>query len=241
MFNPKNLKMKKLIHNLIILAMILAGFNLNAQENATPALLGGPFPDFKLTSNEGKQVSFSDLKGKNTILIFPRGKVTDIYWCGLCHYQYSEMVKMDIDKKVREKNNIEILFVLPYPKDSVDKWIVDLPGSMAYIEKKKNPDNPNDKKQKKSADAFNKACPVTIAYKDGKFPSTIPILIDSDHAFSSKLGIYRDEWDGTKTGQNVPTIFILDADGVVKFKFMAQNTFDRPHAEYLLDFINKMM
>jgi peroxiredoxin len=241
LFNHIENKMKKITFKLIVLAAILGSFNLNAQEKVSPALLGGKFPEFKLQSNQGKELSLADLKGKNVILVFPRGKVTDIYWCGLCHYQYSEMVKMDIDKKVREKNNIEILFVLPYPKDSVDKWIVDIPGSMAYIEKKKKPENPNDEKQKKSAEAFNAACPVTITYKDGKFPATIPVLIDGDHSFSSKLGIYREEWDGTKTGQNVPTIFILDTNGVVRFKFMAQNTFDRPHAEYLLDFIKKMM
>lgn len=233
--------MRIMSFRLIVVVIILASFNLKSQEKPTPAILGEKFPDFKMLSHEGKQVWFSDLKGKKVILIFPRGKVTDIYWCGLCHYQYSEMVKLDIDKNIRKKNNIEIYFVLPYPKDSVDKWIVDLPGSMAYIEKKKNPENPNDEKQKKSAEAFTKACPVTITYKDGKFPTTIPVLIDSNHSFSSKLGIYRDEWDGTKTGQNIPSIFILDEQGVVKFKYMSQNTFDRPHAEYLLEFVKKMM
>jgi peroxiredoxin len=233
--------MRNLTYKIIAVAIMLVSISLKAQEKSSPAIMGEKFPDFKMLSHEGKQVWFSDLKGKKVILIFPRGKYSDAYWCGLCHYQYAEMVKLEIEKKIREKNHLEIYFVLPYPKDSVSKWIVDLPGSMAYIEKKKKPENPNDEKQKKSADAFARACPVTINYKDGKFPFTIPVLIDPDHSFSSKLGIYREEWDGTKTGQNVPTIFILDEQGIVKFKFMAQNTFDRPHVEYLFEFVKKMM
>jgi len=233
--------MRNLSYKFIVFAILLASFSLSAQEKPTPAILGNVFPDFKMLSHEGKQVWFSDLQGKKVILVFPRGKVTDAYWCALCHYQYAEMVKLEMEKKIRQKNKLEIYFVLPYPKDSVDKWIADLPKSMTAIEKWKNQENPVNEKQKKKAEAFNKACPINISYKDGKFPFPIPVLIDPEHSFSSKIGLYQSEWDGTKTGQNIPTIFILDEQGVVRFKFMSQNTFDRPHADYLLEFVRKMI
>jgi peroxiredoxin len=233
--------MKKLSYTLTIFAILLASFSLQSQEKPTPAILEGTFPDFKLLSNEGKLVSLADFKGKKVLLIFPRGKVTDTHWCNICHYQYAELAKLEVSQKIKDKYKIEILFVLPYPKDTVDKWIKDMPESLKAVEKWKNPDNPNDEGQKKWAETIKKTCPESFSYKDDKYPFPFPILVDGDHAFSSKLGIYREEWDGYKTSQNVPTIFILDAQGTVKFKFMAQNTFDRPHAEYLLEFVKKMM
>jgi peroxiredoxin len=233
--------MNKLTYFFFVMILFIAGFNLSAQEKSSPVLLGDKFPDFKLLSNEGKQVSLSDFKGKKVILIFPRGKVTDNHWCNLCHYQYAELAKLQVDQKIKEKYKVEILFVLPYPKDTVDKWQSIMPESLKIVEKWKNPENPNDVKKQKWAETIKKACPESFSYKDDKYPFPFPILIDGDYAFSSKLGLYRKEWDGGKTGQNVPTIFILDEQSMVKFKFMAQNTLDRPNAKYLVEFVKKMM
>jgi hypothetical protein len=38
----------------------------------------------------------------------------------------------------------------------------------------------------------------------------------------------------------VPTLFVIDAQGIVQLKYISQNTFDRPPAAYLLSFIQKM-
>jgi peroxiredoxin len=235
------MKMKKITYTFFVLAILMVGFDLSAQEKSSPVLLGDKFPEIKLLSNEGKQVSLSDFKGKKIILIFPRGKVADNHWCNLCHYQYAELAKLDVDQKIKDKYKIEILFVLPYPKDTIDKWQNIMPESLKMVEKWKNPEDPNNENKKNWAEIIKRACPETFSYKNDKYPFPFPILIDGDHAFSSKLGLYREEWDGGKTGQNVPTIFILDEQSIVKFKFMAQNTLDRPNANYLVEFVKKMM
>jgi alkyl hydroperoxide reductase subunit AhpC len=34
--------------------------------------------------------------------------------------------------------------------------------------------------------------------------------------------------------QNVPTVFVIDPAGVVEFKYISQNTIDRPGVEHLV-------
>ena len=233
--------MRKLFYLIGTAVLLFGAFSSRAQQKSSPALLGGNFPDFSLVSNEGKQVSLSDFKGRKLMLIFPRGKVTDNHWCNICHYQYAEMAKLEVTQKIRKKYQVEILFVLPYPKDTVEKWQNDMAESLKAVEKWKNPEDMSNEKIKKKAEIFRKVCPDSFSYKDDKYPFPFPILIDGDHLVSSKLNLFREEWDGTKTGQNVPSVFILDEQGIVKFKFMAQNTFDRPDAGYLLEFVKKMM
>jgi peroxiredoxin len=213
----------------------------NAQQKPKPVLFGDTFPEFMLASHEGKQVSMSDLKNKNVMLVFPRGKALDNFWCAICQYQYVELAKLETEKNIKKKYNLEILFVLPYIKDTVMKWIETMPESMANIEKWKNPDDPSDEKQKRKAESIRKVCPQTITFKDNKIPMPFPVLIDADRALSTKLDIFRLEWDGTKTAQNIPAIYILDKTGKVKFKYLGQNTLDRIDGQYLLKFVEKML
>ena len=58
------------------------------------AKLGWPMPDFKLMSFQGEEISISQLKGKNILLIFPRGRYEN-QWCRFCHYQYAELVELE--------------------------------------------------------------------------------------------------------------------------------------------------
>jgi hypothetical protein len=48
-------------------------------------------------------------------------------------------------------------------------------------------------------------------------------------------------WDGSAVDQNIPTVFLLDKSGAVRFKYMSQNTFDRPNAAYLAKVLEKML
>ena len=84
--------------------------------------------------------------------------------------------------------------------------------------------------------------PQSFAYEKGAVPLPFPILIDTEAKVSKGLGIFRTEWGGSKVDQNMPAIYILDQKGILHFKYISQNTFDRPGHDYLLnflDFINK--
>ena len=78
-------------------------------------------------------------------------------------------------------------------------------------------------------------------FEGGKVFFPFPILIDADRSLSKGLGLFTAEWGGRKAEQNIPTVFIIDAQGVVRFKYVGQSTVDRPSTEYLLGFIEKML
>ncbi len=83
--------------------------------------------------------------------------------------------------------------------------------------------------------------PEKFVYQDGNMPLPIPILIDDDKAVSKALFLNKEEWGGTKVNQNMPTVFLIDKKGVVRFKYHSQYTNDRPSAKYIIEYLNKMM
>ncbi len=103
-----------------------------------PAALGQKMPDFTLPGVHGKNVSISGLKGRNVLIIFPRGRVGD-HWCQVCHYQYAELADLEKRLQLRKKYNLEILFVLPYDQTTVEHWLEIFPEQMAVIEGWKTP------------------------------------------------------------------------------------------------------
>ncbi len=40
--------------------------------------------------------------------------------------------------------------------------------------------------------------------------------------------------------QNMASVFIIDKNGVLRFKYIGQMTEDRPSIEFLMDYIQKM-
>jgi peroxiredoxin len=84
-----------------------------------PALLEQPMPEFILPSYQGEEVRLSTLRGKNVMIIFPRGYAGPDRWCTICNYKYVELVELEKTLNIRKKYNVEILFVLPYSKETV--------------------------------------------------------------------------------------------------------------------------
>jgi len=100
-----------------------------------PGLIERAMPDFSLPSLDGRTVTLSQLKGRNVLLVFPRGRYDDWEWCQLCHYQYAELAELDAAQQFRTRYNVEVLFVLPYAKDVVEKWVTMFTEAMAAVDK----------------------------------------------------------------------------------------------------------
>ena len=83
--------------------------------------------------------------------------------------------------------------------------------------------------------------PRPVAFTNGPGATPFPILCDEDQAVSRRLGLFTLDWDHAKVEQNVPTVFIVDKLGVIRFKYMSQNTFDRPSARYLVQAIKRLV
>ncbi len=236
------------------LAVILVGlalFSIAAAEAARaqapaiePVTVGSPMPDFTLPAYQGGTVTLSALRGKTVILIFPRGYAAPGAWCHVCNYQHSELVEYEAQQQFRKKANVEILFVLPYAREAVTDWIDKYPQQLADLEAWKNPPDPAklDEAGRRRMESARKYYAKTFHATRGQVPTPFPLLVDADRAVSKGLGIFTTEWSGSKVEQNVPTVFVIDPTGVVQFKYLSQNTRDRPGVDHLVavvDWVNR--
>jgi peroxiredoxin len=222
---------------------LLAAFpsvGLHAQSaQLRPVTVGSPMPDFTLRSYQGEEVTLSNLRGKNVMMVFPRGLSRPDSWCHVCPYQHSELVEYEADTGFRAQANVEILFVLPYSREKIGEWIDAYPQLLRDLEDWKNPPDPTslDEAGLMRMERARRTYPKTFMAEPGEVPIPFPILVDSDRTLSEGLGFFTTDWGGSSAEQNIPTILVIDADGILQFKYMSQNTVDRPPLEYLAQVI----
>lgn len=211
-------------------------------EEIKPATVLQPMPDFSLPAYQGGEVSISKLKGKNILLIFPRGLAGKDHWCHVCNYQYAELAELEMQKKIREKYDLEILFVLPYGKALVEDWVAKFSDQLIDIANWKNPPDQDklDEKGRQRIEMVKKLFPKNFSYEKGEVPLPLPVLIDEGAKVSQRLGLFTTEWNGSKIEQNVPTVYVIDKNGILQMKYISQNTFDRPSPEYILRFMEML-
>jgi len=63
-------------------------------------------------------------------------------------------------------------------------------------------------------------------------------LSDGNRTVSNGFKLYKNEPDAP---QNTPAIYIIDKEGKLRFKYLSQDTKDRPSYNYLFGFIEKMI
>jgi len=232
-------------HQILLCVLISALFIVplfGRAQALRPISVWQPMPDFTLPALQGGEAAISALRGKNILLIFPRGLAGENHWCHVCNYQYADLAELEKARGIRKSHNLEILFVMPYGREMVQQWADAFPAQMQDIENWKNPAEGEklDEKGKARMERLRQALPQRYLYEKGKVPLPFPVLIDADRKVSKGLGVFTTEWSGSKIDQNVPTVFVIDPQGVVQLKYISQNTLDRPTSEYLLDFIARL-
>jgi peroxiredoxin len=234
--------MKPLVKTFLLVFFGLVVIGIPARAQIQPVSVLQSMPDFSLPVYQGGELTLSELRGKNVLLVFPRGLAGEDHWCHVCNYQYAELAELELSQNIREKNNLEILFVLPYSKEMVQEWVDKFADQIADIQDWKNPADPEklDERGRRRMEMIKRYFPKSYSFEKGKVPLPFPILIDADAVVSKGLGVFTKEWGGSKIEQNVPTLYIMDKKGVLQFKYISQNTFDRPGPDYLLDFISFM-
>jgi len=201
-----------------------------------PAIVGQPFADFTLPVYQGGSLTLSSLRGKNVLLLFPRGYAAENYWCTICNYRYVELAELEKAQKIQEKYNVAVLVVFPYPRDVIKAWLEALPGQLDSIRATKNPADPSklDERGKTRMERFRQLFPNDYSLEKGAILDPFPILVDDGQTLSKRLDVFRMEWSGGKVAQNIPSVYILDKNGVLQFKYIGQNTTDRPSYAYLM-------
>ena len=193
--------------------------------------VGHPMSDFTLPVYQGGDFTLSKEKGKNVILLFPRGWLGD-HWCQVCQYQYAEFLELIKTKRLLEKYNCEVVFVLPYSKEKVDDWVSRFNDGLRTLEGWKQSTN------KEFAEYITTNYTKKTDLKNDEF--TIPILVDAEGKLSQRFQLFTSFWDGIRSEQNIPTIFIVDKQGIIQFKYHSQSTFDRPSADYLVKYLKNL-
>jgi len=223
-----------------VLAGFLSGLTFAQAQEIRPALLMQPMTDFTLQAYQGGEITLSQFKGKNVLLIFPRGLAGEDHWCHICNYQYADLAALDQSQQLRETLNLEILFVLPYSPEMVEDWVAKFADQMDDIEGWKNPPEPEklDDRGKRRMEWAKRAFPESYTFRKGEVPLPFPVLIDAEQKVSNGLGLFTTEWGGSRVEQNIPTVYIVDEQGILKYKYISQNTFDRPGSKYLLKFVS---
>jgi len=208
---------------------------LSQEPVVKPAMLDEPMPDFALPAFQGGSVSLSSLKGKNVMIVFPRGFAAEGRWCTICNYKYADLIDIEKTEELRKKFDLEILYVFPYGKETVQQWLDALPEQLDKIKTWKNPPEADrqDEKVKARMEMARKGFPKDLSAEKGKVPVPFPVLIDEDKKFTKGLGLFTTEWSGSKAEQLIPSVFLVDKQGILRFKYIGQNTWDRPSWEYM--------
>jgi peroxiredoxin len=227
--------MKKTAIFATVVVAIACGLAAAQEAGIKPVTVGQPMPNFTLPAYQGGTVTLSALKGKNVMIIFPRGYAAENYWCTICNYKYAELIELERTQEIRKKYNVEVLVVLPYSPDVVKAWVDVLPEQLDKVKERKYPADPAklDDKGKQSMERYRQIFPLDLSVKKGEVPTPFPILIDADRKLSKSLGLFMTEWGGDKADQNIPSVYIVDAGGTLQFKYLGQNTLDRPEYDYL--------
>jgi len=227
----------------IILLLILFSVYISPQKKPLDlAILGEPLKDFSLPAFNGGEFRLSDEKGKNILLVFPRGYYDKDFWCDICAYEYFDLVDEFYNQRLAEKYNLDLVFILPYDINTIQKWLNDLPEVYAGLEAGKHlADTLTNEKAMTWVHFANKHYPKTFTIKKGETPQPFKILSDEKHELSERLDIFRTEWWGTKVEQNLPTFILLDTKGTVIFKYISQHTIDRPTSFYLQKILDALI
>jgi peroxiredoxin len=228
---------------LVALAFALSGALLYSQSGEIrPVTIGQPMPDFTLPILQGGSLTLSDLKGKNVMLIFPRGFAAEGRWCTIDNYKYAELVDFEKSAEIQKKYDVEVVFVFPYGQDIVKQWVETNPEQLDKIKGWKNPADASklDEQGKAQLERRRKMFPKDLSMEKEKVPTPFPLLIDADRKVSKGLGLFATEWGGSKVDQCITSVFIVDKKGVCQFKYIGQNTADRPEYEILFKTLERL-
>jgi len=240
--------MNKRIIGIIGLTLLLAAWAvpllMSQAAEIRPVTVGQPMPDITLPTLQGGTFTLSGLKGKNVLLVFPRGFAAEARWCTIDNYKYAELVDLEKSAEIRKKYDVEVVFVFPYAADVVKQWVESNPDQLDKIKGWKNPPDPDKLDEPGKAQMLRRRemFPKNLSLEKGQVPTPFPLLIDGDRKVSKGLGLFTVEWGGSKVDQCITSVFIVDKRGICQFKYVGQSTTDRPEYAILfktLDQLNK--
>ena len=179
----------------IVIVLLCLNISFSQKKPVDLAIIGEPLKDFSLPVYNVGDFKLSDEKGKNVLLVFPRGYYDKDVWCDICAYEYLDLVDEFYNKRLTEKYDLDLVFILPYDTSTIKQWLEDLPEVYAGLEEGKHlADTLTNEKAMTWVNFANKHYPKTFNVKKGETPQPFRILSDADHQVSERLDIFKTEW-----------------------------------------------
>ncbi len=206
-----------------------------------PAIAGEPMPEFSLPVYGGGEFSLAAQRGKNVLLMFPRGWVGNS-WCAFCPYQYLELAELEKKEQWQKKYNVEVVFVMPYSQERIADWFAKFPENMKTLEGIKNPQGgPVPGIQGEFSLWTRNHFPMTFDFADGVPSKAFPVLCDEKRILSKRLKLFTEFWDNAQSEQNVAAIYLIDKEGILRWKYISQMTEDRPSTIHMMKIIKDIL
>ncbi len=206
-----------------------------------PAISGEPMPEFSLPVYGGGEFSLMAHRGKNILLMFPRGWVGNS-WCAFCPYQYLEMAELEQKEQFQKKYDVEVVFVMPYSQERIADWFSQFPDNMKTMEEIKNPkDGPLPRIQGEFSLWTKNHFPITFDLSKGIPSKAFPVLCDEKRTLSKRLKLFTEFWDNAQSEQNVSAIYLIDKEGILRWKYISQMTEDRPSTKHVMKVIKDIL
>ena len=213
----------------------------NDLSDLLPAIAGETMPLFSLPVYGGGEFTLSEHQGKNILLMFPRGWVGNS-WCLFCPYQYLELADMEKKEKIMKKYNLEIVFVMPYSQERIADWFSKFPDAVKTMDGIINPTGTQAPGiQGEFSTWAKKHYPMTFDLSGGVPDKTIPVLCDEKRTLSKQLKLFTEFWDNAQSEQNVSAIYLIDKEGILRWKYISQMTEDRPSTKHLMQIIKAVL
>jgi hypothetical protein len=204
-----------------------------------PAIAGEAMPLFTLPVYGGGEFALQNHRGKNILLMFPRGWVGNS-WCLFCPYQYLDLADLEKKEQLRKKYNLEIVFVMPYSSERIADWFASFPATVKRLEGIRNPSGGTAVQNEFNAWA-REHYPKTFDLSAGVPDKAFPVLCDENRTLSKRLKIFTEFWDNAQSEQNMSAIYLVDKTGVLRWKYVSQMTEDRPSTEFMMQVIQEVV
>ena len=193
-------------------------------------------PDFTLPVYQGGTLTLSSLRGKNVLILFParlRGRELLVHDLQLPLRRAGRAREGPEDPREIQRRGPGRL--PPTPGTSSRPGSRPCPASSRRSgTRRTRPTRPSSTKKERSGwSGSASSFPTITRSRRARVLAPFPILVDGERTISKNLDLFRTEWTGSKVDQNIPSVYIIDANGVLQFEYLGQNTVDRPGYDYL--------
>jgi len=104
--------MKNIFLSVLFIVFCICFNNFPQKKPLDLTIFGELLKDFNLPVYQGSDFQLSTEKGKNILLVFPRGYYDQDVWCDICVYEYLDLLSGFQLNKRAEEYTLDLIIIL---------------------------------------------------------------------------------------------------------------------------------